>query len=65
MRGKKVFRNWKLLPFRALHLIGDWMGKWWVESRSFGTKTTVFVIKFLVHRGIIFVYHSDGRELRF
>lgn len=61
-RGKKVFWNWKLLPFRALRLIGDWMGKW-AEDRSF--ETTVFVIKFLVHRGIIFVYHSDKENYVF
>lgn len=54
--GEKVFRNWKLLPFRALHLIGDWMG---TADPIFRCETTVLAIKFLVHRGIIFVHHSD------
>lgn len=37
-----------------------------MENRSFfGTQTTVFVIKFLVHRGIIFVYHSDEENYVF
>lgn len=42
------------MPFRALHLIGDW-----IADPIFRCETTVSAIKFLVHRGIIFVYHSD------